>query len=146
MVAPAELTDEAVRAKRLLDDFSPSLDQLALAEFLTRGHYDRHLRRARGVYRRRRDALLEALGRRLPELAIEGVAAGVHLLLRLPDGVSDAAVAAAAEGARIRVPPLSAFRLIPADDGGLVIGYGRLHESAVEPAAGALAGVIQNHL
>jgi GntR family transcriptional regulator / MocR family aminotransferase len=146
MVAPAELTDEAVRAKRLLDDFSPSLDQLALAEFLTRGHYDRHLRRARGVYRRRRDALLGALGRQLPDLTMEGVAAGVHLLLRLPDGVSDAAIAEAAEGARIRVPPLSAFRLTPADAGGLVIGYGRLHESAVDPAAAALAGVIRNFL
>jgi GntR family transcriptional regulator/MocR family aminotransferase len=146
MVAPAELTDEAVRGKRLLDDFSPSLDQLALAEFLTRGHYDRHLRRARGVYRRRRDALLEALGRRLPELSIEGVAAGVHLLLRLPDGVSDVAIAEAADRARIRVPPLSAFRLTPADAGGLVIGYGRLHESGVEPAAEALGGVIRNYL
>jgi GntR family transcriptional regulator / MocR family aminotransferase len=146
MVAPRELTDEAVRAKRLLDDFSPALDQLALAEFLRRGHYDRHLRRARSAYRRRRDALLAALARQLPELAVEGVAAGVHVLLRLPEGVSDVAAAKEAEGARIRVPPLSAFRLTPSDDGGLVIGYGRLHETAVEPAARALAAVIRKHL
>ena len=146
VVAPAELADEAARSKRLLDDFSPALSQLTLAEFLDRGDYDRHLRRARGAYRKRRDALLEAFGRHLPELRIEGVAAGVHLLLRLPAGVSDATIAAEAARARIRVPPLSAFRIRPSDEGGLVVGYGRLHESAVEPAARALASAVRTQL
>jgi GntR family transcriptional regulator/MocR family aminotransferase len=146
VVAPAELADEAARAKRLLDDFSPALDQLALAEFLTRGHYDRHLRRARGVYRKRRDALLAVLTRELPDLEVGGVAAGVHLLLRLSAGVSDVAVAEEAGRAGIHVPALSAFRLTPSDQGGLVIGYGRLHESAVDPAARALGAVIRRHL
>ena len=146
VVAPDELADEVARTKRLLDDFSPALDQLALAELLRRGHYDRHLRRARGVYRKRRDALRGALARQLPELAVEGVAAGVHLLLRLPAGVSDITIADEAGRARIRVPPLSAFRITPSAAGGLVIGYGRLHESAVEPAARALAAVIRKHL
>jgi GntR family transcriptional regulator/MocR family aminotransferase len=146
VVAPGELADEAARAKRLLDDFSPALDQLALTEFLTRGHYDRHIRRARTVYRKRRDALIAALGRVLPELEVEGVAAGVHLVLRLPREVSDVAVADEAGRAGIRVPPLSGFRLKPSDDGGLVIGYGRLHESAVEPAARGLGTVIRAHL
>jgi GntR family transcriptional regulator / MocR family aminotransferase len=146
LVAPSDLAEEAVRTKRLLDDFSPALDQLALAEFLSRGHYDRHLRRARGVYRKRRDALLAALERWLPELEVEGVAAGLHLLLRLPAGIDDGTISAEAEAARICVPALSAFRLTPSEDGGLVVGYGRLHESAVEPAARALAGVIRKHL
>jgi GntR family transcriptional regulator/MocR family aminotransferase len=146
VVAPADLAEEAARAKTLLDDFSPAVDQLALAELLERGDYDRHLRRARSVYRRRRDALLEALDRQLPELSVEGVAAGVHLVLRLPAGVSDVAVAESAARARIRVPPLSAFRLRTSREGGLVVGYGRLHESAVEPAARALAAAVRQHL
>jgi GntR family transcriptional regulator / MocR family aminotransferase len=146
VVAPADLAEEAARAKALLDDFSPAVDQLALAELLERGDYDRHLRRARGVYRRRRDALLEALNRHLPQLGVEGVAAGVHLVLRLPAGVSDIEVAKGARRARIRVPPLSAFRLEPSDQGGLVVGYGRLHESAVEPAVRALAAVVRRSL
>src|SRR5206468_1403897 len=58
LVAPPALADEAARAKRLLDDFSPALDQLTLAELLARGDYDRHVRRARAAYRRRRDRLL----------------------------------------------------------------------------------------
>ena len=70
----------------------------------------------------------------------------MHLLLRLPAGVSDVAVAERASRARIRVPALSTFRLVPADAGGLVIGYGRLHESAVEPAVRELAAVIREQL
>jgi GntR family transcriptional regulator/MocR family aminotransferase len=146
LVAPPDLADDAERTKRLLDDFSPALDQLTLAELLTSGAYHRHVRRARSVYRGRRDRLVAALAAELPELAIEGVAAGVHVLLRLPPGVDDAAVAEAASRARIAVPPLSAFRVRPADDGGLVIGYGRLHEGAVGAATRALARVVRPHL
>jgi GntR family transcriptional regulator / MocR family aminotransferase len=146
LVVPAELVDEAERAKLLLDIFSPPLDQLTLAEFLTRGHYDRHVRRARSIYRSRRDRLLAALVKHLPELPVEGVAAGVHLLLRLPPGVNDSAIVADANRSRIAVAPLSEFQLTPTDAGGLVIGYGRLHESSVEAATRALAGVIHMHL
>ncbi len=146
LVAPPELADDAERTKRLIDDFSPALDQLTLAELLTRGDYDRHVRRARAAYRTRRDRLLTALTKQLPELKIEGIAAGVHVLLRLPPGVSDVTIADAASRARIAVPPLSAYRIRPSDDGGLVIGYGRLHESAVEAATRALAKVVRAHL
>jgi GntR family transcriptional regulator / MocR family aminotransferase len=146
IVAPPDLVDDAEGTKALLDTFSPTLDQLTLAEFLRCGRYDRHVRRARAVYRRRRDRLLTALGARLPELAIEGVAAGMHLLLRLPPGVSDSAIADEALDAGIAVTALSTFRLAPSDNGGLVIGYGRLHEAAVEEATDALANIIRSHL
>jgi GntR family transcriptional regulator / MocR family aminotransferase len=146
IVAPLELVDELERTKLLVDIFSPTLDQLALAEFLSRGHYDRHVRRARTFYRRRRDRLLSALARHLPELPIEGVAAGMHLLLALPPGVSDSAIAEEAQRAGIAVTPLSAFQLAPSAAAGLVIGYGRLHESAIESATDALAKVIRPHL
>jgi len=146
LVTPPALADDAERTKRLLDDFSPALDQLTLARFLTSGHYDRHVRRARSVYRARRDRLVAALAHELPDLAIEGVAAGVHVLLRLPPDIDDATVAEAAHRARIAVPPLSAFRVRPAGDGGLVVGYGRLHETAVAPATRALARVVRSHL
>lgn len=146
LVMPAQLVEAAERTKRLLDDFSPALDQLTLAELLRRGDYDRHVRRARVAYRARRDRVLGALAKHLPELAVEGIAAGMHLILRLPPGVDDGAMAANASRAGIRLPALSAFRIKPAAGGGLVIGYGRLHESAVEPAIQALAGAIRPHI
>jgi GntR family transcriptional regulator/MocR family aminotransferase len=104
------------------------------------------VRRARSAYRARRDRLLASIEKHLPEVTIRGVAAGVHVVVRLPPGVSDVAIAEAAARAGIAVPPLSSFRIRAAEEGGLVVGYGRLHESAVEHAIRALAGAIRPHL
>jgi len=146
VIAPYGLVDDIERAKRLVDDFSPALDQLALARLVASGEYDRHLRRARAIYRRRRDALVSALAVQLPELAVEGIAAGVHLVLRLPRGCDDTAVVADAATARILVAPLSRFHVHATEERGLVIGYGRLHESAVNDVAKALARIVRRHL
>jgi GntR family transcriptional regulator/MocR family aminotransferase len=144
LVLPGHLVEEAERFKRLLDDFSPTLDQLVLARLINSGEYHRHVRRARAVYRDRRDRLQAAFVARLPELVVEGIAAGMHMLLRLPDGVDDAAVAEQARQAGIRVPALSSFRLgANHKPGALVIGYGRLHAQAIDRAVRELAKVIR---
>ena len=67
-VMPGPLAEPMAAAKIAADRGSPALEQLALADLITRGEFDRHLRRMRPVYRRRRDALLAALARRLPWL------------------------------------------------------------------------------
>jgi GntR family transcriptional regulator / MocR family aminotransferase len=146
LVVPDRLVDDVARAKRLADDFSPALDQLALARLIASGEYHRHLRRARAVYGKRRDALVAALAAQLPELPVEGIAAGVHLVLRLPHGCDDGAIVAEASRARIRVEALSSYYLTATEESGLVIGYGRLNESAVGGAAKALARIVRGHL
>jgi GntR family transcriptional regulator / MocR family aminotransferase len=146
LVVPHRLVEDVEREKRLADDFSPAIDQLALAEFLRRGDYHRHIRRVRAVYRRRRDSVLTALARHLPDLEVAGIAAGVHLLLRLPRDADDTSLSLKALEAGIRVPPLSSFCLRRTDLRGLVIGYGRLHESAVDYAIRALARALRPHL
>jgi GntR family transcriptional regulator / MocR family aminotransferase len=143
LVVPAELTDDAIRIKHLLDVCSPSLDQLALARFVRHGDYDRHVRRVRGLYRGRRDRLLALLESELPGLAVEGIAAGMHVLLRLAPGVDDHAVAAEAERDGVAVVPLSTYQLRPTGQGGLVIGYGRIHEDALGAAVAALAAAVR---
>ena len=66
----------AARAREGLDHGLPALEQHALADFIERGAYDRHIRRSARAYRRRRDALLEALARELPDATVSGAAAG----------------------------------------------------------------------
>jgi GntR family transcriptional regulator/MocR family aminotransferase len=90
--------------------------------------------------------LIAALARHLPELKVEGVAAGLHLVVRLPAGVDDSAIARDAKSAGIDVAALTAFRIKPASSGGLVIGYGRVQELAIEPAVRELAGVTRPFL
>src|SRR5665213_3498399 len=65
---------------------SARIERHAFADFLTRGELDRHLRRMRARYRNRRDTLVDALTETLPEAAVRGVAAGLHITVQLPDG------------------------------------------------------------
>jgi GntR family transcriptional regulator/MocR family aminotransferase len=114
-----------------------ALQQLALAELIERGELDRHLRRQRRAYRRRRDALLGALGERLPEATVHGAAAGLFVTLRLPAGTDEGAVIRLARAVGVVVLGLG-------DAGpGLVVGYANLSEAAIAPAVEALAASVR---
>jgi len=78
MSLPHELVDEVRSAKAAADSGSPALDQLALADLLTSGAYDRQVARARQVYRRRRDRLVAALTQALDNPRIDGTEAGLR--------------------------------------------------------------------
>jgi GntR family transcriptional regulator/MocR family aminotransferase len=143
LVSPAEFLPDLLRAKKVADDGSPVPEQLALADFIARGEYDRHLRRMRGVYRRRRDALAGALARRLPALRIHGMAAGLHLMVELPEGTDERAIVEAAERASIRVFDGGKYYAEP--EGGppsLVLGYGVVDESKIDEGVRRLAAVL----
>jgi GntR family transcriptional regulator / MocR family aminotransferase len=76
--------------------------------------------------------------------SVEGIAAGMHVLLRLSPGIDDQAVAAQAERVGVRVAPLSRFALGASSAAGLVLGYGRIHEQALDVAVAALAGAVRS--
>jgi GntR family transcriptional regulator/MocR family aminotransferase len=138
LVVPEHLLGAVTAAKESDDLGTPVVEQLALADFLERGQLDRHLRRTRSVYRVRRDALVAALERRLPECSPAGVAAGLHLVLRLPAGTDEGAVLDAARSRSMGLAGISEHRVEPGPPA-LLLGYGRLPEPAVEPAVAALA-------
>jgi len=124
-----------------------TLDQLALARLLTDGGYERHLRAARGRFRRRRAALLDALGRALPGLPVSGLAAGLHVVLGLPGGVPAAAVVRAAAERDVAVADLRRYRVSAAPEAGaeaLVVGYGNLADARVDDAVAGLAAALHD--
>jgi GntR family transcriptional regulator / MocR family aminotransferase len=92
LVVPDPLLGAVVEAKYLGDGRTSALSQLAFAELLRSGGYDRHVRRMRLRYRRRRDALLAALARSAPHLRVEGIAAGLSVAIELPPGTDEAAL------------------------------------------------------
>ena len=143
MSLPDELVDEVRAAKAAQDSGSPSHRAAGpRRSSSTSGDYDRHVARARHVYRQRRDALIAALARHLPGLPIQGAAAGLHVLLRLPDGVDDVAIQAAAAERGIGVNPLSPMSRSGTPTRGLVLGYSRLSVERIDAAVGALAGCL----
>jgi GntR family transcriptional regulator/MocR family aminotransferase len=89
LIVPGHLVEEVTAAKALTDRHTSSFDQLTLAEFLTSGAYDRQVRRSRLAYRRRRDHLVAAVRREVPQARVTGVAAGLHALLELPPGLDE---------------------------------------------------------
>ncbi|MFD7993216.1 MocR-like pyridoxine biosynthesis transcription factor PdxR [Streptomyces mexicanus] len=143
MVLPPSLAEEAAAAKGGSETCGV-LDQLTLAEFLTSGAYDRHVRSARLRYRRRRDALVDALATRAPGIHPTGIAAGLHAVLRLPPG-TEAAVVQAAAWQGLAVFGLSRFRheraTVPPLDA-LVVGYGTPPDHAWSAALDALCRVL----
>jgi GntR family transcriptional regulator/MocR family aminotransferase len=143
LIAPPHLSQALADAKISADRGSPALEQLALADLIRRGEIDRHLRRMRPVYRRRRDVLLASLRTHLPELRPSGISAGMHLLTWLPDELSEEVLIARAAAAGIRLDALAPYRLTPGGPGGLVFGYAAINESAIPGAIRELASAIR---
>jgi GntR family transcriptional regulator / MocR family aminotransferase len=83
LVLPASLIEEVVEAKRSMGAFPATVDQLIFAEFLACGGFDRHVRRVRMAYRRRREGLLAYLSRSPQRIEVSGIAAGLHALIHL---------------------------------------------------------------
>jgi GntR family transcriptional regulator/MocR family aminotransferase len=117
------------------------VEQLALADFLERGELDRHLRRTRATYRGRRDALVAALARHLPGCAPAGIAAGLHMVVQLPEAADERAALARARASGIALYGLSEHSMRPVRPA-LLLGYGRIPEPAIEPGVRALAAAI----
>ncbi len=140
MVLPAHLANAVAFSKGLADAGSSAMDQVAFAQFLASGAYDRHLRQMRRRYQVRRNALLRALARYLPEATVLGAAAGVHLTVRFPDGYPVEELVARAMRMRVRVEPLAPCYAEPASaPAGLMLGYANLSESQIVAGVQALA-------
>ncbi|WP_020545120.1 PLP-dependent aminotransferase family protein [Nonomuraea coxensis] len=125
VAAPPELAEEVRRARGELDLGSPVVDQYALAHFLRTGGYDRHLRRMRREYRRRRDALVAALSEELPQVRVKGIEAGLHVYLELPDGWAERDVVRAARELGLSAEPVGPMREL-AGPPAVVVGFARL--------------------
>jgi GntR family transcriptional regulator/MocR family aminotransferase len=132
MLTPSWLGWPLISVKAIEDRGSEAIGQLALHDFIVRGELDRHLRRTRLRYERRREALLSALAQHLPMARVSQGSAGLYELAQLPDGVDEAALIAAAAGRGVGLEGLALHRFKPAGPPGLVLGFANLPEPAIE--------------
>jgi GntR family transcriptional regulator/MocR family aminotransferase len=143
MALPDDLVDPVIEAAGGAQYYVDAINQLTLADFITSGQYDRHIRRMRTRYRRRRDALVDALARF--DVGISGLAAGVNVLLTLPDG-SEPEVLRRAGEAGIALQGLSRMRHPLAEIAtrdGIIVGFAAPAEHAFAAAVDALCGVLE---
>lgn len=145
MAAPTEVTSALADAQLEGSGGFTGLNGHVFARLLLSGSYERHIQRCRRDYRRRRDALVEAISAELPQLRVLGIAGGLHLTLQLPPGCDTDRVAKTARSEGIDVRPLSYYAHTPIKQApGLVMGYGRLPLPSVPGVVGALARAMQN--
>ncbi len=145
LVVPPRLC-APVAQQQLLADFGGSrIEQHTFAEFLTRGELDRHLRRMRGRYRARRDALVAAVREALPEAEVCGVAAGLHATIRLPAGDDEVAVRDEALRRGIALTAMGEYYLGSrgARPPTLILGYARSSEPTIRAGVRELAAAVR---
>lgn len=145
LVAPGVLADELAAARQRLGALAPTPDQHALAHLVESGAYDRHLRRMRRTYQRRRTAMLAGLAASVPGSASPSMDAGLHVLWLLPDGADEAVVLAAARRRGLAALGLAQCRVAPGP-GGLVVGYGNVPEHRAADVAARLGAAVTEAL
>jgi GntR family transcriptional regulator / MocR family aminotransferase len=144
LVLPGRLLGPVTAQKRLADLGSNHLEQHALGSYLTSGQLDRHLRRMRTIYRKRRDALIAALATHLPQARVHGIAAGLHATVELPGHHDEQAIAAAARRQGIALTTMSACRLDSTGPPTLLLGYAQHPEPTIHAGVAALAAAISH--
>jgi GntR family transcriptional regulator/MocR family aminotransferase len=132
MLPPSWLSWALITAKTIEDGGSEITGQLTLADFISRNELDRHLRRMRQRYARRRTVLLTAVARELPGWRPLDTCGGLHTVVRLPPGVDEPALVAAAARQGAGVEGISLHSYLGDAAPGLVLGHAHLAEPAIE--------------
>jgi len=144
MLTPSWLGWPLLSVKAVEDRGSEAIGQLALHDFIVRGELERHLRRMRPRYQRRREALVEAVTRHLPGARLGEGAAGLFELAELPADVDEHSVIAAAAERGVGVEGLGLHRFRPGGPAGLVLGFGGLPEAAIEQSVRLLGEALRD--
>jgi GntR family transcriptional regulator/MocR family aminotransferase len=144
LVVPGGLVDAFTAACRFTGGQVPLLEQAALADFMTAGHFGRHVRRMRAMYAQRGAALIRAVQQYAGDLLeVRSAHAGLHLVGWLPAGVDDTAAAKRAAAAGIEAHALSSFAVQPVERGALLLGYAPVGEAEIAQGARLLAGALR---
>jgi GntR family transcriptional regulator/MocR family aminotransferase len=141
LVVPRDLMESFKKHRESIDLFSPVLEQIVLTEFLTEGHFGRHVRRMRALYEKRRDALVRGL-REHAGLAPHNTDAGLHVSVFLPPRLDDRVIVRNAARRGIDAIALSSCYAGPDSRSGLILGFGGASERRIGMACRALGEVL----
>lgn len=139
LVVPTSSVNRFSAARWLSDRHSPTLEQAVLSDFIEEGHFARHVRRMRTLYKKRQEACVAIVNEHLCHiLEASACDVGLHLVGWLKPGVSEADLLAAAKAARVELTPLSLFYSKPPDRPGVLLGYASYTEKDLLRAANTL--------
>jgi GntR family transcriptional regulator/MocR family aminotransferase len=139
LVVPRDMVAPFTRAKVLSDRQTTGLEQAALADFLAEGHLERHIRRMRRLYKRRREVLIESLTRRFGNrVTTYGDAAGMHVLIGLRGG----AAAIRATAGRVRLESAERYYATRPPTDEFILGFAAIGERTIRAGLKMLADAL----
>jgi len=142
LIVPSDLVDGFIRARMASDVHPPVLEQMILSEFMTRGHYQRHVRRMQAEYAERLQTLRTAIDRTGAALRLRPVHSGIHAVADLED-VDAERVFTEAAARNIEVMPLSAYYYGGGERANaLLLGFGTCRPAAIRAGMWKLAAAI----
>jgi GntR family transcriptional regulator/MocR family aminotransferase len=145
LVVPPDLVESFALALLASSTHAPVLEQAALTDFITEGHFARHIKTMRALYAERQSRLLELARAELGGLLeLEPSEAGMHLVGWLPDGTNELEASRAAHRAGVLHEPVSAFCLEPFSRAGLMLGYAAVTDDAMRNGVRQLMHVLRN--
>lgn len=144
IVIPDDLVARFAAVRDATDIFPPTFAQTVLAEFIREGHFARHLRRMRALYRERRGALVGAITEELgAALTVLGGDTGMHLVATLPKGSRDRDASTRAAGQGLWAMPLSSCYLGKPSRQGFVLGFGGTGVPEIRDGVRRLGSVLE---
>ena len=145
LVLPKSLVKIFPRAKWLSDRHLPILEQQVLAEFIESGCLERHIRKMRSIYDKRRQTLVKSLKKHFGKRAkILGEKAGIHLMVSFNTNLSDEAIIQRAAKAGVAMMSANPHYLATHPTGEFIFGYGDLTETQLQQGIRRLAQIIGN--
>jgi len=145
LVVPPDLVDSVSTTLSVTSRHAPLLEQAVLCDFITEGHFGRHLRRMREVYAERLSVLMECARRSLTGLLeISGVEAGLQTAGWLHSGLDCESVAAAAAKRGVEVTPLSRYSLGARMKQGLQLGFAAIDSKEIRRGVRELAITLES--
>lgn len=144
VVLPPTLLEPFLQAKQMMDRGAPTLTQAAVADFITEGHFERHLRRLRHVYGDRHRLLVHRLTAELGDtVRFSPDAAGLQLLLYLPDDCVEQTVVREAAVLGVTVYPGAPYHLPQPPPPSLLLGFSGLSDEDIVEGVRRLAVIIR---
>lgn len=134
MVLPQTLLERYRADFAVYEQTASKLHQLTLERFMEEGHWDRHVRKIRKIYRKKHAALLAAVKRMMSgQVRVIGQDSGLHVLLRIGNGMTEDELLQAAARAGVKVYPTSNYwGRADTEDPTLLLGFGGVSEQEIE--------------
>jgi GntR family transcriptional regulator / MocR family aminotransferase len=146
-VVPPDLVGIFTTARAINDTHSSLIDQAILTEFISDGHFVRHVRRMRTLYEERQQTLIAECEKNLAGLlSVKKADAGMHVVGWLPQGVSDKAISRKAAEQNLKLAPISAYCAKKLPRGGLILGYTAFEKNQIKEGVKKLKAILSTEI